>query len=125
MFNIRKKGIAYLHKALGCGPSGAVAVSKYFRAEESWTGKPTWWFNLPIKKVKGIKRGVYYLLGKDKNSGFVILKVPTKFLRDNLKKFETRYQAQIRLHLTAEGKDRLVDERGKGRVDFSRFELFG
>ena len=123
MFNIRKKGIAYLHKALGREPSGAVAVSKYFKAEESWTGKPTWWFNLPIKNIKGDKRGYYYLLGKEKNSGFVILKVPTKFLRDNLKKFETRYQEQIRLHLTAEGKNWLVDERGKSRVGFSRFEV--
>jgi len=123
MFNMRKKGIAYLYKALGCEPSGAVAVSKYFKAEESWTGKPTWWFNLPIKKIKSDKRGYYYLLGKEKNSGFVILKVPTKFLRDNLKKFETRYQEQIRLHLTAEDKSWLVDERGKGHVDFSRFEL--
>ena len=123
MFNIRKKGIAYLHNALGCEPSGAVAVSKYFKAEESWTGKATWWFNLPIKKTKGEKRGYYYLLGKEKHGGFVILKVPTKFLRDNLKKFETRYQEQIRLHLTAEGKGRLIDERGKGRMDFSRFEV--
>ena len=52
MSNIRKRGVAYLHKALGREPSGAVAASKYFRAEESWTGKATWWFDLPIKKVK-------------------------------------------------------------------------
>ena len=123
MFNIRKKGIAYLHKALGREPSGAVAVSKYFKAEESWTGKPTWWFDLPIKKIKNNKAGVYYLLGKTKKSGFVVLKVSNKFLADNLKKFETRYQDRIRLHITAEGANRLVDERGKGQVDFSRFEL--
>ena len=112
-----------MHKALGYEPSGAVAVSKYFKAEESWTGKSTWWFNLPIKKVKADKRGFFYLLGEEKRSGFVILKVLNKFLVDNLRKFETRYQEQIRLHLTAKGKNRLVDERGKGQVDFSRFEL--
>jgi len=123
MSNIRKRGVAYLHKALGREPSGAVAVSKYFRAEESWTGKATWWFDLPIKKVKNNRRGIYYLLGKTKKSGFVVLKVSNKFLADNLKKFETRYQDRIRLHITAEGANQLVDERGKGQVDFSRFEL--
>ena len=123
MSNIRKRGVAYLHKALGREPSGAVAVSKYFRAEESWTGKATWWFDLPIKKVKNNRRGIYYLLGKKRKSGFVVLKAPNMFLIDNLKKFETRYRSNIRLHLAVEGKNRLVDERGQGRVDFSRFEL--
>lgn len=123
MSNIRKRGVAYLHKALGREPSGAVAVSKYFRAEESWTGKATWWFDLPIKKVKNNRRGIYYLLGKKRKSGFVVLKAPNMFLIDNLKKFETRYRGNIRLHLAVEGKNRLVDERGQGRVDFSRFEL--
>lgn len=123
MSNIRKIGVAYLHKALGREPSGAVAVSKYFRAEESWTGKATWWFDLPIKKVKNNRRGIYYLLGKKRKSGFVVLKAPNMFLIDNLKKFETRYRGNIRLHLVAEDKNRLVDERGQGRVDFSRFEL--
>jgi len=122
MSNIRKIGLAYLHKALGREPSGAVAVSKYYKAEESWTKKPTWWFDLPIKKITDDKIGYYYLLGKKNTSDFVILKVPTKFLRDNLEKFDTRYQGRIRLHLTTEGENRLVDERGKGRVNFSCFE---
>ena len=73
MSNIRKRGVAYLHKALGREPSGAVAASKYFRAEESWTGKATWWFDLPIKKVKNNRRGIYYLLGKKRKSGFVVI----------------------------------------------------
>ena len=58
---------------MGREPSGAVAVSKYFRAEESWTGKATWWFDLPIKKVKNNRRGIYYLLGKKRKSGFVVI----------------------------------------------------
>ena len=103
-------------------PSDPVAVSKFFKAKESWTRKPSWWFDLPIKKIKKDRHGIYFLLGKAKKSSFVILKVTNKFLRDNLKKFETRYQNRIRLHLAAEGENRLVDERGKGRVDFSPFE---
>jgi len=122
MSDTRKKGVAYLQKRLGYTPS-LIAVSKFYVPEESWTGKAAWWFDLPIKKVKSNKKGIYYLLGKKRKSSFVVLEVPTKFLRDNLKKFETRYKDIIRLHLAAEGKNRLVDERGKGRVDFSRFEL--
>lgn len=122
MSNIRKRGITYLQKRFGYIPS-LIAVSKFFRAEESWTGKPAWWFDLPIKKVRKKKEGVYYLLGKARKSDYVILKVPNKFLRDHLKKFEIRYRRCIRLHIAAEGENRLVDERGKGRVDFSRFEL--
>jgi len=107
---------------LGSTPS-LIATSKFFRAEESWTGSAAWWFDLPIKKVKKNKKAYYYCLGAKRKSGFVILKVPNKFLIENFKKFETRYQNRIRLHIKAEGKNQFVDERGKGRVDFSRFKL--
>lgn len=125
MSNTRKKGIEYLCKILGHKPSEPIAVSKFFKVEESWTGKAAWWFDLPIKKIKKHKSSTYYLLGKAKKGGFVVLRVPCKFLADNLKKFETRYQDKVRLHITAEGSTKFVDERGKGRVSFSRFELTG
>lgn len=114
-----------MKKVLGFMPWDPVAVSKFFKAKESWTKKPAWWFDLPIKKVKNNKQGVYYLVGKARKSGFEILRVPNKFLADKLKRkrFETRYNDVIRLHLVAEGKNKFVDERGKGQVDFSRFEL--
>ena len=123
--NTRKRGIEYLCKILGHKPSEPIAVSKFFKAEESWTGKAAWWFDLPIKKIKKHKSGIYYLLGKAKKGGFVVLRVPCKFLADNLKKFETSYQDKVRLNITAEGSTQFVDERGKGRVSFSRFELTG
>lgn len=121
MSDTRKKGVAYMQKRFGYTHS-LISVSKFYVPEESWTGKATWWFDLPIKKVKNNRRGIYYLLGKKRKSGFVVLKVPTKFLRDNLKEFEIRYQDRIRLHIAAEGANRFADERGKGRVDFSHFE---
>jgi len=112
-----------LKKVLGHMPSDPVAVSKFFKAKESWTKKQAWWFDLPIKKVKNNRQGVYYLVGKARKSGFVVLRVTNKFLADKLKRkrFETRYKDVIRLHLAAEGKNQFVDERGKGQVDFSHF----
>ncbi len=113
-----------MKKVLGHMPSDPVAVSKFFKAKESWTKKPAWWFDLSIKKVKNNIQGIYYLVGKaKKKSGFIVLEVPNKFLADKLKRkrFEIRYKDAIRLHLTAEGKNKFVDERGKGKVNFSRF----
>lgn len=118
----RRRAIIYLKKRLGYTPL-LITTSKFFRAEESWTHSEAWWFNLPIKKVKVNKTGDYYLVGESKEGSFVVLKVPNKFLVDNIEKFETRYWNRIMLHLSAENSDRLTDRRGKGRVDFSRFEL--
>ena len=103
-------------------PSELVAVSKFFKAKESWTKKPAWWFDLPIRKVKNNKQGAYYLVGKARKSGFVVFKVPNKFFISNLRKFETRYRNRIRLHITAEGEEQFIDERGNGRVDFGPFK---
>lgn len=122
MSHPRRRAIIYLKKRLGYTPS-LIATSKFFRAEESWTRSEKWWFNLPIKKVKVNKTGYYYLVGESKKSSFVVLKVPNKFLVDNIEKFETRYWNRIMLHLSAENSDRLTDKRGKDRVDFSLFEL--
>jgi len=125
MADTRKKGMLYLKRKLGNIPKQFVSASRFFPPENSWTGKEAWWFNLPIKKVKSNKKGYYYLLGAKtkKKSSFVILKVPIAFLISNLSKFETRYDDKIMLHLAAYRKNWLVDERGKGRVDFSPFEL--
>jgi len=122
MSDTRRKGIMYLKKRMGFVPT-LIATSKFFKDGESWTREDAWWFDLPIKKIKTNKNGHYYLVGESKQSGFVVLKVPNKFLINNLKKFETRYLKHIRLHLSAEGSDKFADKRGKGRVDFSRFEL--
>ncbi len=112
-----------MKKVLGHMPSDPVVVSKFFEAKESWTREPAWWFDLPIRKVKNNRQGVYYLLGKARKSGFVVLKVPNEFLMRNLRKFDTRYRDNIRLHIAAEGANRFVDERVKSGMDFSRFEL--
>jgi hypothetical protein len=122
MSKIRRKGLAYLQRSPVYNPSELVAVSKLFRPEESWTRKSTWWFDLPIQKIKNNERTNYCLLGQAKKGGFIVLKVPNEFFLKNFSKFETRYQNRIRLHIAAEGENQFVDERGTGRVSFSRFE---
>jgi len=122
MSKIRKQGLAYLRRMPGYRPSEPAAVSRFYKAEESWTGKCAWWFDLPIQTIKRNKLSNYYLLGQSRKGGFTVLEVPNSFLLKNLKEFETRYQNRVRLHIAAEGKNQFVDERGKGNVDFSRFE---
>jgi hypothetical protein len=126
MHDTRNKGILYLQKR-GYRFSNSIAVSKLYKPEESWTKKRAWWFDLPIKKVREKRAKNYYLLGaKDgRKSRFVTLNVPKSFLLLHLKKknFDIRYRKMIRLHLAAYKENWLVDERGKGRVDFSKFEL--
>ena len=125
MPDTRKKGLEYLGKVIGNRQQKFVAVSKFYKAEESWTKKPTWWFDLPIEKIQTNKEKDYYLLGArdKKKTAFVILKVPNKFLIKHLKSFETQYNNKIRLHLAAYKENWLVDERRKGKVGFSQFEV--
>ncbi len=124
MSDTRKKGLKYLEEVLGYQTSEMVAVSRLYPPEKSWTKREAWWFDLSIEKIKKNKNRYYYLLGaKDASeSNFVILKVPYKYFLDNLEKFEIRYRGRIRLHLAAYRENWLVDERGKGKVPFSKFE---
>jgi len=125
MSDTRKRALAYLQKVVGDVPRNLVSASKFFKSEESWTQKETWWFNLPIKKIKGNKKKHYYLMGARKKGekGFVIVEVPNSFLIANLRGLETRYDNKAILHLAAYKDNWLIDERGKNRVKFSRFEI--
>jgi hypothetical protein len=124
MSDIRRRGLEYLRKKLGTQPIQLVSVSRFYPADRSWTQKPVWWLDLPIRKIEENKNGYYYLLGAidDKKLSFIIVKVPNKFLLNNLKHFDTRYQGIIRLHLGADNENWLIDERGKVE-SFSSFQI--
>ena len=121
MSDIRKRGIAYLSKQVD--GFVLVAVSKKYSAEESWTGKEAWWFDIPIDKVKAQPDELYYLLCEKENGEFHILRVPNKFLIDNMDQFETRYDNKIRVHMDAEETARFLDQRGTGKVDLSPYVI--
>ena len=123
MAQTRARGLAYLKRIGQYEPGARVAVSKLYEAEESWPGEAVWWFNLPIKRIKENQEGSYYLVGEERDGGYLVLKVPNMFLLEHLGEFENRYEGKIRLHIAAEGLDRLKEDRGKGKVDFAQFEV--
>ena len=119
MSETRKNGLAFL--ASKDIDAGLVAVSKKYSAEESWTGSPAWWFDIPIKNIKDNPENYYYLLCDKEDGEFYILNVPNHFLISNLSKFEDGYSNKIRLHLDAISPHFFIDQRGDGKVDFSNY----
>ena len=119
MSEIRKHGIDYLSKKIN-NPE-LVVVSKKYTAEQSWTGRAAWWFDIPTEAVENNIEQTYYLLCEKDNREFHILQVPNQFFVDNMEKFEVRYNDKVRLHLEAEKKNYFIDQRGQGKVDFSAY----
>jgi hypothetical protein len=119
MSDIRSQGLKYLFDKLGYN----VAVSKLYLPEESWTRNYAWWFDLSFEKIKKSQNEDYYLVCEKEENSFIVLKIPNKFFVENYDKFETKYEGKIRLHLAAHKDNWLVDERGKGKIDFSKFEM--
>jgi hypothetical protein len=123
MVDTRQKGLRYLDGFLGQPRPFCIAVSKFFRPEESWTGKETWWFDLPIENIEQRPEKHYFLVGEWARGQFVVLKVPNRFLLDNMDSFDTKHDRCIRLHLAAYDENWLVDERATDGVCFSDFEM--
>ena len=119
MSEIRKHGIDYLSKKID-NPE-LVVVSKKYTAEQSWTGRAAWWFDIPTEAVENNIEQTYYLLCEKDNREFHILQIPNQFFIDNMEKLEVRYNDKIRLHLEAEKKNYFIDQRGQGKVDFSAY----
>ena len=79
---------------------------------------------MPINNIKtGLDKN-YFLVGECDNESWLVLRVPNRFLYDNLPKFDTNYDNVIRLHLASYPENWLVDERVKeNQVKFCSFEL--
>jgi hypothetical protein len=123
MADTRQRALAHLHRIVGEFSGKLVSTSKFYKPEESWTQKETWWFDLPINKIESNATDNFYLCCENRND-FIFLRVPNKFLLDNRDKFDTKSKENtIRLHLAAYSENWLVDERIENGVDFSQFEI--
>ena len=131
MHPTREKGLAYIQKVISAKaneevPSaveaGHYAVSKFYKAGESWTNSPVWWFDIAIKKVKNESIKVFLLLCQKPptSEDFYILVIPKKVFIENMRQFEIRKKKTIRLHLSAEADNIFTDIRGDN-FDFSKF----
>lgn len=119
--SVRPDALAWLARYVG-PVEGAVVTSRYYGAEESWTGTDAWWHEVPSLESLGTGDGYVYLLWQKPGSAgdFYCLRVPLSFLREHrhgLKDAPRGY----RLHLSAESANRFQDERGPGKVRFARF----
>jgi len=123
MVSTRQRGLKHLDGFVGPPRPVCIAVSRFFPPAQSWTGRATWWFNLPIDKVERLPHEDYYLLGELEKGGYVRLRVPNRFLLANMEHFDTKYRQMICLHLAAYEDNWLVDERSPDRVDFSESEV--
>lgn len=121
MSNIRQQGVKYLSRTHAGIEGIFIAVSKKYPPKESWTKSAAWWFDLPINRILDNLDKDYYLLCEDKGNSFHVLKLPVRFMKDHLDDFETRYHGMIRLHLESESKTLFVDQRGRGKIDLSKF----
>lgn len=120
MSNTRATGLEYLKKKFGL-QLGLIRVSKLFHENESWTKSPAWWIEIPLKKLKDSPSREIHLLCQNDSDSFYYLCVPISFLNENLSKLAVIKNEKISLFLSASQKDRFVDLRGPGKIDFGKW----
>jgi len=99
-----------------------IYTSKYYTPEESWPKTHVWWLQFPETAIDTSKYDYVNFIcqvAPSKND-FHYLKVPTKYLHNHLNKFH-RIKEMIDLYLSANPHSLFIEERGEGRLDFSRF----
>ncbi len=101
--------------------SGALYSSKYYVAEESWTGRDTWWLQIPLDCLDA--DGCIDLLCQESpgSCDFHHVRVPMAFMREHLSGFAIVKNRSISLFLSAETMSLLEDQRGTGKVCLREF----
>jgi hypothetical protein len=99
-----------------------IYTSKYYTPDESWPKTRVWWLQFPETAVDINKYNYVNLICQvaPGDNDFHHLKVPSKYLREHLDKFH-RIGEKIDLYLSANPETLFVEERGEGRLDFSKF----
>jgi hypothetical protein len=97
-----------------------IYTSKFYKPEESWPKKSVWWPQFPISTIAKFSYTNLICQVAPAKNDFYHLKVPTKFLKEHLKKFHT-IKELISLYLSTNPKELFIEIRGAGNLDFSKF----
>lgn len=118
--SIRSQALQWFRSKFGA-PYGKICSSKFYQPEESRTRDETWWLEFPIGDLDE-NNEIHLLCQVAPNSDdFHYLKVPASFFQEQLKNLDVRDGNKISLYLSPKPSNMFVDERGNGRVDFSKF----
>jgi hypothetical protein len=99
-----------------------IYTSKFYTPEESWPKTQVWWLQFPKTAIDASKYDFVNFVCQvtpNKND-FHYLKVPLTYLNEHLDKFH-RIGENIDLYLSANPNTLFVEERGKARLNFSKF----
>lgn len=101
-----------------------VYTSKYYRAEESWSKEPVWWFVIPLDVIQnsGYKHICLICQNNSNANEFHALKVPVKHLSDNLKRF-VLIKDKISIYLSAVPSTLYQETRGTSSLPFRQFVI--
>jgi hypothetical protein len=102
--------------------TGHISTSKYYKSEESWTGHPVWWIQIPVDYIKNnLGKSVHILcqVAPDEMK-YHYLKVPVVYILEKLPKLDV-VNGHIVLHLSAEKSKLFVDQRRNSLIPFGQF----
>lgn len=102
--------------------AGPVYASKFYKPEESWTKTRVWWFEILLNRIEENKNTSIHLLCQvaPTETEFHYLKVPAYYFLQHMDKLYKR-ENKVSIYLSADVQNRFVEQRGKGKVSFSRF----
>ena len=105
---------------------GDIFTSRFYPAEQSWTGRAAWWVQLPVHRLEALGAGAVHLVlqAVPDRPEFHYLRLPAAVLRDNLAGLDLPGDGRmVSLFLSAEPATRFRDERGTAQLDLSPFLL--
>lgn len=101
--------------------------SKYYPPNQSWTGSSAWAFEVPLGKLHELNENGTVTLRcqlAENPLAYRNLSVPAEFLKSHLSDFFIRNDRNaISLFLSAEPSNEFVEQRGKQKLNFSKFEI--
>ncbi len=108
---------------LGAGPDGVpkkmVFTSRCYPPAESWTGRWSWWHQVPVARTNGA--GVVVLACERRDSkGLHVLGVPARWFREHRADLCVR-DDHFDLFISAEDADLFTERRGSGGADMHEF----
>lgn len=119
--NIRSTALAWYLERYG-KTDKSIFASKLYNPQESWTKDYVWFLQIPLARINEQDTEYINLLCQDfeGSNDFFHLRVPAKFLQDNIDSFDT-VKNNIAIYLSPKAENFLVELRGKRKISFKEF----
>lgn len=120
--SIRAEAVSWFQTNIGAS-NKKLFSSKFYTADQAWPKQNSWWFEIPLERLKENATSDFHLLCQKSphRRDFYYLKIPAQYFLSHLDDLTIQKRGTVSIFPSAEENRLFQDQRGRCRLNFRSF----